>query len=147
MPNFGCPNQWLGMRASHSSVQGKPMAQFALSIAAVYGLIGVAFGAFGAHALAARLTPEMQSIWHTAVAYQFYHALALFAMGLLLRGMPASSWLHAATWCFAAGVLIFAGSLYLLALTGIRWWGAITPLGGLLLIAGWATLLIGVLRT
>lgn len=123
------------------------MAQFALSIAAVYGLIGVAFGAFGAHALASRLAPEMQSIWHTAVEYQFYHALALFGVGLLLRtGAVTSGWLHASALCFAVGVLIFAGSLYLLALSGVRWWGAITPLGGLLLIAGWATLLIGVLR-
>lgn len=122
------------------------MAQFALSLAAVYGLIGVVFGAFGAHALASRLSPEMQSIWHTAVEYQFYHALALLGVGLLLRTMPASSWLLASTLCLAAGVLVFSGSLYLLTLSGVRSWGAVTPIGGLLLIAGWATLLIGVLR-
>lgn len=122
------------------------MTQFALAAAAVYGLIGVVLGAFGAHALSARLTADLQAIWHTAVEYQFYHALALLGLGVLLRGGLASGWLSAAAICFCVGVLIFSGSLYILALSGLRWWGAITPIGGLLLIAGWVALLVGVLR-
>lgn len=122
------------------------MPQFVLAAAAVYGLLGVILGAFGAHALSARLTQDMQAIWHTAVEYQFYHALALLGLGILLRMLGANAWWHAAGWCFAAGILVFSGSLYTLALSGVRWWGAITPIGGLLLIAGWATLLMGIMR-
>lgn len=122
------------------------MAQLALLAGAVYGLLGVMLGAFGAHALSARLTQDMQTVWHTAVEYQFYHALALLGVGILLRGTATSGWLNAAALCFCAGVLVFSGSLYILALSGVRWWGAITPFGGLLLVAGWATLLGGLLR-
>lgn len=122
------------------------MPQFVLSAASVYGLLGVILGAFGAHALSARLTQDMQAIWHTAVEYQFYHALALLGLGILLRMLGANLWLHVAGWCFAAGILVFSGSLYTLALSGVRWWGAITPIGGLLLIAGWAAMLAGIMR-
>lgn len=122
------------------------MLRFALAAAAIYGLLGVALGAFGAHALSSRLDPDMQAIWHTAVEYQFYHVFALFGVGLLLRSGWTSGWLNVAAICFCIGVLVFSGSLYTLALSGLRWWGAITPIGGLLLIGGWATLLVGVLR-
>lgn len=122
------------------------MTQFALAAASLFGLLGVALGAFGAHALSARLGADMQAIWQTAVQYQFYHALALLGVGILLRSGAGGGWLSAATLCFCAGTIIFSGSLYVLALSGIRWLGAITPLGGLLLIAGWATLFVAVLR-
>lgn len=122
------------------------MTRFILGAAAIYGLLGVVLGAFGAHALSARLTQDMQAVWHTAVEYQFYHALALLGLGVLLRTGPASGWLHIAGLLFCAGVLVFSGSLYILALSGVRWLGAITPLGGLMLIAGWLTLFIGALR-
>src|SRR5699024_3602742 len=120
--------------------------QFALAAASLFGLLGVVLGAFGAHALSARLGTDMQAIWQRAVEYQFYHALALLAVGILLRTDLGNSWMTAATLCFCLGTLIFSGSLYILALSGIRWLGTITPLGGLLLIAGWAALLGAVLR-
>ncbi|MES1924569.1 DUF423 domain-containing protein [Salinisphaera sp. T31B1] len=122
------------------------MSQFALVGACLYGLLGVLLGAFGAHALADRLSPEMQSIWHTAVQYQFFHVAALLAVGLLARQAGAGGALLVAGVSFAAGTLVFSGSLYVLALTGIRWLGAITPLGGVLLIVGWIALLAAVVR-
>lgn len=117
-----------------------------LTAAAIYGLLGVVLGAFGAHALASRLTPDMQAIWHTAVEYQFYHALALLGLGVLLRVVGVNNWWNAAGICFCAGIFIFSGSLYVLAASGMRWLGAITPIGGVLLIAGWVLLLLGVWR-
>jgi uncharacterized membrane protein YgdD (TMEM256/DUF423 family) len=121
-------------------------ARLFLLFGASYGLLGVAFGAFGAHALRSRLSPEMLAVYHTGVEYQFYHALALLAVGLLaLQRCPPG--LPLAGWCFATGVLLFSGSLYLLALTGTRWLGAITPFGGLLFLVGWGALIWSVLRS
>jgi len=96
--------------------------------------LAVGRGAFGAHALKARLSPEMLAIFETGVKYQVYHALALLLLAAL-RG-PSK-----AAWCFTAGIVIFSGSLYILALTGIRKFGAITPIGGVLFLAGWLILL------
>lgn len=117
-----------------------------LLLGALYGLLGVGLGAFGAHALKDRLAPEMLAVYHTGVDYQLWHALALLAVGILcmVRPMPG---LGAAGWCFAAGVLLFSGSLYLLALTGARWLWPVTPAGGLLLLAGWGALVWAVLRS
>src|SRR3546814_9055846 len=106
----------------------------------LYGFLGVAFGAFGAHALRARLSADALAIWHTAVEYQFYHAGALRIVSLWLNQQPAKM-LDAAGLCFAVGVVVFSGSLYALALSGIRGLGAITPIGGLLFLAGWLILL------
>lgn len=116
-----------------------------LAAAAGYGFIGVALGAFGAHALRARLSDEMLAVYRTGVEYHFVHTLALLATALLLRATPAPL-LNAAAACFAFGVLIFAGSLYALALSGVRGLGAVTPFGGLLLLAGWALLLVWALK-
>lgn len=113
------------------------LAQLALLIGAAYGFTGVALGAFGAHALRSRLTPEMLTVWKTAVDYQFYHALALLLVGLIATQRPSIAITNAGI-CFALGVLIFSGSLYALALSGVRWLGAITPIGGLLFLIGWA---------
>lgn len=120
-------------------------AQLALIVGALYGFLGVALGAFGAHGLKARLSPELLTVWKTAVEYQFYHALALLLVALLASQRP-SSLLGGAGLCFALGVLIFSGSLYAYALSGLRWLGAITPLGGLLFLAGWALLLWAALK-
>lgn len=120
-------------------------AQLALLAGSLYGLIGVLLGAFGAHAMRDRLSPEMLRVWETAVQYQFWHALALLAVGLLAARL-AGAWLNAAGVTFALGVLIFSGSLYALALTGVRVLGAVTPFGGLLLIAGWLCLAVAVWR-
>lgn len=112
-----------------------------LALGAAYGFLGVALGAFGAHALKEKLAPEMLAAWRTGVEYQFYHALALILLALLMRG-SANIWQQYAGGCFAAGTLLFSGSLYALALSGVRALGAVTPLGGLLFLAGWACLLI-----
>jgi len=121
------------------------MSRLWLSLAAVYGLTGVLLGAFGAHALRARLSPDLLAVWKTAVEYQFYHAFALALVGLLLRGV-ADRALDLSGLCFAAGVVVFSGSLYALALSNVRVLGAITPIGGLLFIAGWSVLLYALMR-
>jgi len=110
-----------------------------IALGAVYGFLAVALGAFGAHALKSRLTAEAQAIWHTAVEYHLAHALALLVVGALALQRPAPA-LNLAAAAFAAGVLLFSGSLYVLALSGVRAWGAVTPLGGALFLVGWAAL-------
>jgi uncharacterized membrane protein YgdD (TMEM256/DUF423 family) len=107
--------------------------------------LAVAAGAFGAHALRDRLTPDMLAIFETAARYQMYHALALLAVAWATVRWPDSSAVLAG-WCFVAGIVVFSGSLYVLALTGTRWLGAITPLGGLCFLAGWALLVWTVSR-
>jgi uncharacterized membrane protein YgdD (TMEM256/DUF423 family) len=100
------------------------------------GFLAVALGAFGAHALKAKLTPELLAVYQTGVQYHLAHALALLALGLSGRGDDRR--LRAAGWCFTGGVAIFSGSLYLLAVTGVRALGAITPIGGMCFLTGWA---------
>ncbi len=117
-----------------------------IAVAAGYGFIGVALGAFGAHALRERLSTEMLAIYRTGVEYHFVHVLALLAVALLARS-AASPLLNASAWCFALGVLVFSGSLYALALFGVKVLGAITPIGGLLFLAGWALLFLWALRS
>ena len=109
-------------------------------LAAVLGGLAVALGAFGAHALRASLPENLLSTFETGVRYHFYHALALIGVVVALNKWPQSSLPTAAGWLFLAGIILFSGSLYLLALTGVRWLGAITPLGGVAFIAGWVCL-------
>jgi uncharacterized membrane protein YgdD (TMEM256/DUF423 family) len=110
-----------------------------LLVGSVAAFLAVALGAFGAHGLRGRLSPEMLAIFQTGVQYQMYHALALLATGLMMARV--SGWLiQTAGWCFAAGMVMFSGSLYALALTGVTILGAITPIGGLAFLAGWACL-------
>ncbi len=97
-------------------------ARFALTMGALLALVAVALGAFGAHALKGRLEPDMATVWQTAAQYHGWHALALVAAGLLLLHRPDAGAIAAAAWLFAAGVVLFSGSLYLLALTGARGW-------------------------
>jgi len=105
-------------------------------LGAALTFLGVALGAFGAHALKTRLAPEMLQAWATGVLYHLIHALALFALGLYMKTSGAD--VKITGWLFFAGILLFSGSLYALALTGIKPLGAITPLGGLCFLAGWA---------
>ncbi len=107
-----------------------------LRIGAILGFLGVALGAFGAHALREKLSPALLQVWHTAVLYHLLHAVALFALGLYARSSGADARVGAGL--LLSGVIVFSGSLYALALTGIKPLGAITPIGGLLLLAGWA---------
>jgi uncharacterized membrane protein YgdD (TMEM256/DUF423 family) len=115
-------------------------------IGALLAAAAVAAGAFGAHALAARLTPERLATWETAARYHMYHALALVVVGVIAARWP-SPLLDTAGWLFVAGIAVFAGTVYTLALGGPRWLGAITPLGGLALIAGWLVLALAVARS
>ena len=118
-----------------------------LTVAALAGALAVASGAFGAHALADRLPPERLATFETAARYLMYHALALIGVALAFGRWPsAAGWLQASGWCFIAGMLLFSGSLFLLTLSGIRWLGAITPLGGVAFIAGWICLAVAALR-
>ncbi len=112
---------------------------------AISAFLAVAAGAFGAHALRARLTPDLLAIFETANRYHIYHALGLLAVAWAASRWPVGS-VRAAGWLFIAATVVFSGSLYLLSLTGHRWLGAITPIGGVLFLAGWLALAIGVLR-
>lgn len=120
-------------------------AKLWLVLAAAYGFLGVAFGAFGAHALRERLAPDLLAVYRTGVEYQFWHVAALLAVGLLAQQKPAPL-LNAAGTSFAIGILLFSGSLYALALSGVRVLGAVTPFGGLAFLVGWGLLGLAVLR-
>jgi len=111
-----------------------------LRLGALSAFTAVALGAFGAHALKERLTPEMLAIFETGVRYQMYHALALLAVGILANRPGSTAGRSGAG--FALGTLLFSGSLYALALTGQRWLGAVTPIGGLLFLAAWLNLVL-----
>jgi uncharacterized membrane protein YgdD (TMEM256/DUF423 family) len=115
------------------------MSRTFLVLAAVSGAISVAAGAFGAHGLKARLTPDLLAIFETGARYQMFHALALVAAAWAAERFPGAA-ATAAGWLFLAGTVVFSGSLYALALTGIRALGAITPFGGAAFIAGWLAL-------
>jgi len=111
-----------------------------LTVAAVLMFVAVGCGAFGAHALRARLAPDMLAVWQTAVQYHAWHALGLLAIGVLLLHWPERSLLGIAAWLLVAGIVLFSGSLYAMALTGIRGLGAVTPIGGVAFLAGWIVL-------
>lgn len=116
------------------------------SVGSINALIAVMLGAFGAHALKSRLTSEMMEIFQTAVQYHFYHALGLLAVGIIAVHLPESNWLKASGWLMLAGIVIFSGSLYILSITGIKWLGAITPIGGTAFILAWILLTVAVLK-
>ena len=107
---------------------------------ALSALVAVAAGAFGAHALRARLSPDLLAVFETGARYQMYHALALLAVAWLAAARPGANSVVWAGGLFLLGTVVFSGSLYTLALTGQRWLGAITPLGGVAFLAGWACL-------
>ena len=124
---------------------GKNMAKVWLMTAAIFGFLSVALGAFGAHSLKNVLDEYGKSIYEKAVLYQMFHAMALLAVGLLqhhFKEVPFGP----AGWGFLAGIVLFSGSLYLLAITGIRWLGAITPFGGVAFLFGWLWLIYGISR-
>jgi uncharacterized membrane protein YgdD (TMEM256/DUF423 family) len=112
------------------------MDRMFLALGALSALLGVAAGAFGAHSLRERLSTDMLAIFETGARYQMYHAFALIAVAWALTRWPGGL-LMTSGWLFVLGTLLFSGSLYLLSLTGVRWLGAITPLGGVAFLAGW----------
>jgi uncharacterized membrane protein YgdD (TMEM256/DUF423 family) len=114
------------------------------ALGALSGFLAVALGAFAAHGLKARLAPEMLAVFETGVRYQMFHALALLAVGWAVTRWPGAGTLLAASgWLFVAGTLLFSGSLYALSLSGEKWLGAVAPVGGLALLAGWLCLAWG----
>jgi uncharacterized membrane protein YgdD (TMEM256/DUF423 family) len=115
------------------------MTRLFFLLGSLLGLIGVAAGAFGAHALRNHLPPDLLATWETAVRYQLVHALALLATAWAATRWPGAL-ANVAGWSFFAGTVVFSGSLYVLSLTGLRWLGAVTPIGGLAFLAGWTCL-------
>jgi uncharacterized membrane protein YgdD (TMEM256/DUF423 family) len=122
------------------------MAKLTLIAAAVLGFMGIGLGAFGAHALRARISSELLTAYQTGVFYHLVHALALLAAGLLMRQGIDSLWLKCSALAFCCGTLLFSGSLYMLAVSAVRAWGAVTPFGGLLFLIGWLSMAIAVWR-
>ncbi len=114
-------------------------------LGAVSAMLAVGAGAFGAHALRARISPEHLAIFETGARYQIYHALALLAEAWAVSRWPGSLPVFAG-WLFVLGSILFSGSLYILALTGVRWWGAVTPIGGLAFLGGWVCLVLTAVR-
>ena len=117
-----------------------------LLLGSINAALVVMLGAFGAHALKARLSEQMMAVYQTGVQYHFYHAIGLLVLGLLAFHLPASSWLKWSGWLMFSGIILFSGSLYALALTNIRWLGAITPLGGTAFILAWLCLSLAIVK-
>lgn len=116
------------------------------AVAAITGALAVAFGAFGAHALKTRVSEDLLVVFETGVRYQMYHALALLAVAYAVDRFPGG-WAHASGWLFLVGIVVFSGSLYVMTLTGVRWLGAVTPIGGACFILGWILLAATALRS
>lgn len=123
-----------------------PAARLFIALGSVNAALAVIFGAFGAHALKTRISPEMLSVYHTGSQYHFYHALGMLLVGLLANQMQNEGALQLSGFLMLAGIVLFSGSLYLLAVTGVTWLGAITPLGGVAFIAAWIVLAIAAVR-
>lgn len=122
------------------------MPKLFIGIGATLMALGIAFGAFGAHGLRARLEPRMLEIWQTGVEYHIYHALGLILIGIISHGIQDSLLIKWAGSLMLVGIVLFSGSLYLLAFTGSGWLGAITPFGGLSFITAWILLAVAFLR-
>jgi len=120
------------------------MQKLFLSIGSVAMALAVSLGAFGAHGLKGKLSAEMLDIFETGVKYNFYHAIGLLIIGILAYHLPETGLLKWSGWLMVAGIIIFSGSLYLLALSDVRWLGAITPVGGVCFIVSWILLAIAV---
>lgn len=121
------------------------IAKLFLSIGSISGALAVMIGAFGAHGLKDKLSEKMLANYMTGVEYHFYHTIALLIVGVIALHYPTRT-LAASGWAFAIGILIFSGSLYVMAMTGITKLGAITPIGGLFFIIGWVLLAVAVLK-
>jgi uncharacterized membrane protein YgdD (TMEM256/DUF423 family) len=122
-------------------------ARLFLALGGIAALAAVLIGAFGAHELKERIAPEFLHAYKAGVEYHFYHALGLILVGLAAFHLPESGFLKGAGWAMLAGIVLFSGSLYLLALTGLRWFGAVTPLGGIAFILAWGLFAAAVIRS
>ena len=115
-------------------------------LGAINAFLSVALGAFGAHGLKGKLEPYYLDIWNTACQYQMYHALGLLVIGILVAKLPGNSLLTSSGWLMLAGIVLFSGSLFVLALTKISVLGAITPLGGVAFLAAWTLIIIAAVK-
>ena len=124
------------------------MEKTVITAAAIFGFLAVAFGAFGAHSLADyfKTRPNLEANYQTATLYMMFHVAALIGTAWAISHYGATPWFTWAGYLFIVGIVLFSGSLYTLSLTGIRWLGAITPLGGVAMLGGWVALLVGVWR-
>ncbi len=121
-------------------------AKLFLLLGSANAMLAVIFGAFGAHALKARIDESLLKIFHTGVEYHFYHALGLILVGIIAINIPVNMWIKSAGWMMFTGIILFSGSLYLLSILNMRWLGMITPLGGLLFILAWLSLCIAIFK-
>lgn len=120
------------------------MAKLFLTMASLSGLLAVGIGAFGAHGLKQKLPADLMAVYQTGVEYHFYHTLALLGVGVLLHLFPQTTAFKLSGWMMVAGMVVFSGSLYLLAITGTRWLGAITPIGGIAFLLAWGAMAVGI---
>lgn len=121
------------------------IGRFFMVLAAISGFLATCLGAFGAHALKSKISIDMLVIYQTGISYQFYHSLALFLLGILI-GHDNNQYLRWSGGMFAVGIALFSGSLYLLAVTGVKWLGIITPFGGVAFLVGWLMLALGLIK-
>ncbi len=122
-------------------------ARWFLLLGAANAALAVLLGAFGAHSLKAHLAAEMMTVYQTGLQYHLFHALGLLAVGFALKQIGDSVWLRWSGWLMLAGIFIFSGSLYLLSITGLRWLGAVTPLGGLSFIVAWVLFAVAAVKS
>jgi len=122
------------------------MTKLALILGSINAMLAVILGAFGAHGLKGRLSEDLLAIYQTGVQYHFYHSLGLLLIGVIAWQLPGSVWLKWSAWIMLAGIILFSGSLYLLALTNVRWLGMITPIGGIAFIVAWLLLLVAAVK-
>jgi uncharacterized membrane protein YgdD (TMEM256/DUF423 family) len=133
------------MNTSMTQEHDSRMVRFFFSAGAIAAFIAAVFGAFGSHYLRTTLTSEMLGIFEVGVRYEMYHAFGLIAVAWAITHWPQAK-LNSAGWCFIVGIIVFSGSLYILSITGMREIGAVTPIGGLAFLAGWAILVWAVNR-
>jgi uncharacterized membrane protein YgdD (TMEM256/DUF423 family) len=123
------------------------IAKIFLILGGLNAALVVLFGAFGAHALKARLSVEMLAAYQTGVHYHLFHALGLLAAGLLATQLPGSVYLKWSGWMMLVGIILFSGSLYILSISGLRWLGMVTPIGGMSFIAAWILFVLAVMKS
>lgn len=121
-------------------------AKLFLLLGSANAMLAVIIGAFGAHALKARLDESLLKIYQTGSEYHFYHALGLILVGIIAMNIPVNVWLKVSGWTMFIGIILFCGSLYLLSILNLRWLGMITPVGGILFITAWVSLFIAIIK-
>jgi len=122
------------------------LAKLFLLLGGVNAALVVVLGAFGAHVLKSRISSDMMAVYQTATLYHAIHALGLIAVGIVTVWLPGSAYLRASGWAMFAGIFLFSGSLYLVSTAGVRWLGAITPIGGVAFIGAWILFCVAVLK-